>query len=381
MKSPLLPIYVPAVRLKQGEYRGLHRLAPDIIEKIRPRLVVPPPKERDPEKQRPLTKDEIIYGTGRRIAEHWPLREAFLDVNFLFDEFGDAESIDWLPRMFSVAREAGAKPIPVATLADTLGPQLYAFRDALAEGTTRIALRVKSDEIDSDLEAIIKHAVSALGLSPSRCTILADFADADFSDPGAVALIAQAALENLQAIGRWGQIVFQGTNYPEVNPAEPGQQDLVPRNEWLAWKKAVKLDSNTSDHLVFGDYAADCAKFNFGKSGGGIPIRHYRYTTPENWMVVRGIATGETGVAMQSVCERILKSGMFAGRTFSSADEYIFKTAKGLDGPGNGTTWREINTTHHITRVVRDIGEIKGFKFVEREVGELAFQPSLFEPR
>ena len=80
------PIYVPALRLKQGEYRGLRRLSPDIAEKILPRLVIPPPKERDPEKRRPMTKDEIIYETGRRVADHWPLRDALIDVQFLFKE-------------------------------------------------------------------------------------------------------------------------------------------------------------------------------------------------------------------------------------------------------------------------------------------------------
>ncbi len=46
MNSNSLPIYVPALRLKQGEYRGLQRLASDIADRIIPRLVVPPPKER-----------------------------------------------------------------------------------------------------------------------------------------------------------------------------------------------------------------------------------------------------------------------------------------------------------------------------------------------
>ncbi len=379
MKGTALPIYVPALRLKQGEYRGLRRLAPEIAEKILPRLVIPPPGERDPEKKRPLTKDEIVYETGRRIAEHWPLRDSLLDIRFLFKEFGAAESVDWLPRIFSVARSAGARPIPVATLTDALSPQAAAYRKALAkDGAAKIAIRIESGEIDKELAASVARAMTALGLSPRDCTVLADFADADFSDPEAVANIAQAALEELQAIGQWRQIVFQGTNYPEVNPAEPNANKVVPRNEWLAWKQAIKLDGKSSSHLVFGDYGADCAKFAFGKSAGGIPIRHYRYATPESWLVVRGVATGKAELVMREVCERILKSGMFAGRGFSSADDYIYKTAKGTAGPGNGSTWREINTAHHITRVVRDIGTIKGMTFVDKEVSDPADQPSLF---
>ena len=371
------PIYVPALRLKQGEYRGLQRLAPDVANKIVPRLVVPPPKERDPEKQRLLTKDEIVYETGRRIANHWIMRDAFLDVRFLFKEFGESECIDWLPRMFDVARKANAKPIPVLSLADALGLRAVAFRQALAiEGATKVAIRIESGEIDKELAGRVTVAMSALGVASSDCTILADFADADFSDAIAVANIAQAALEDLQGIGRWGQVVFQGTNYPEVNPAEPDDSAVVPRNEWLAWKEAIKLDGGSPEHLVFGDYGADCAKFEFKKASGGIPIRHYRYTTPDSWLVVRGVAAGQADVVMRGVCERILKSGKFAGRGFCSADDYIFKTAKGWDGPGNGSTWREINTAHHITRVVRDIGGIKGMSFTQTTFSDPADQPS-----
>lgn len=371
------PIYVPALRLKQGEYRGLQRLAPDVADKIVPRLVVPPPTERDQEKHRLLTKDEIVHETGRRIADHWKMRDAFLDLRFLFPEFGEADCAEWLPKMFDVARKANARPIPILSLTDALGPRAAAFRPALAsEGATKAAIRVESGEIDRELGRRLAAVMSALGVTPEECSILADFSDADFSDALAVAGIAQATLEDLQGIGRWRHVVFQGTNYPEVNPSESDGNAVVPRNEWLAWKEAIKLDGTSPEHLVFGDYGADCAKFEFRKASGGIPIRHYRYTTPESWLVFRGSAAGQAEAVMRGVCERILGSGKFAGRGFSSADEYIFKTAKGWDGPGNGSTWREINTTHHITQVVRDIGGIKGMSFTETTFSDPADQPS-----
>lgn len=371
------PIYVPALRLKQGEYRGLQRLSSDVADKIIPRLVVPPPKERDPEKHRLLSKDEILHETGRRIGDHWKLRDAFLDVRFLFPEFGEAECAEWLPKMFDVARRANAQPIPVISLADALGPRATAFRLALAtEGSTRAAIRIESGEIDREIAGHLARVMSALSVTAEECAIIADFSDSDFSDALAVASIAQAVLEDLQGIGRWRHIVFQGTNYPEVNPAQSDGIAVVPRNEWLAWKEAIKLDGTSPEHLVFGDYGADSAKFEFKKASGGIPIRHYRYTTPDSWLVVRGSAVGQVETVMRGVCDRILSSGKFAGRGFSSADDYIYKTAKGWDGPGNGSTWREINTAHHITQVVRDIGSIKGMSFVETKFSDPADQPS-----
>ena len=375
--DPLL--YVPGLRAKAGEVRGLQRLAPDISSKIIPHLIVPPPKEIDPEKQRQLTREEIIYGTGRKIAEHWPLRAAFLDTRFLFKEFGDDDCQEWLSRIFTVARNAAARPIPVLTLGDALGPRVASFREVLADGPIKAAIRVKFDEVDSDVAANLAAALSALQVTDQDCVLLADFAEADFSTPDVVGEIAQSVLEDLQAIGRWKAVVFQGSNYPTKNPAEANGNFVVPRNEWLAWKAAVKSNGSSPDRLVFGDYGADCAKIDFKKAGGGIPIRHYRYTTPSSWLVVRGVATGSAEDVMRQVCARVLNSGQFAGREFSAADDYIYRSAQGWEGPGNGTTWREINTTHHITRVVRDIGGIKGHKFSDRVVSTPVKQPSIFD--
>ncbi|WP_411901905.1 beta family protein [Methylorubrum thiocyanatum] len=375
--DPLL--YVPALRAKAGEIKGLQRLAPDVSSKIKPHLIIPPPKDIDPEKQRQLTQDEIVYGTGRKIAEHWPLREAFLDVRFLFKEFGVDSGHDWLQRMFDVARHALAKPIPVMTIAEALGPQSHAYKKILANGPTKVVIRINFDEVDSEIATRLAAALSAMEIKDEDCVLLADFAEADFSDPSIVGEIAQGVLESLQDIGRWKAVVFQGSNYPIKNPAADNGSFEVSRNEWLAWKAAVKLNGSSPDHLIFGDYGADCAKIEFKKKGGGIPIRHYRYTTPSKWLVVRGVPSGAAKDIMRQVCNRVLNSGYFAGREFSSADDFIYKSAQGWEGPGNGTTWREINTTHHITRVVRDIGEIKGYNFIDRQVSSPSKQDSMFD--
>ena len=205
------------------------------------------------------------------------------------------------------------KPIPVVTLSDAIGPRALAFRASLAiENITKAAIRIKYGEMDAQLASRVAAAMTSLGLTPLDCTVLIDFADADFSDAFAVASIAQGAMEDLQVIGRWQQIVFQGTNYPEVNPANPDGIAIIPRNEWLAWKEAIKLDGSSPENLIFGDYGADCAKFEFKKTSGGIPIRHYRYATSDSWLVVRGVATGQAEPAMRQVCERILGSGKIA---------------------------------------------------------------------
>jgi hypothetical protein len=134
--------------------------------------------------------------------------------------------------------------------------------------------------------------------------IIVDFANSDFTQPDIVVLIIAVALETLQEIGQRRQIVFQGTNYPERNPAEASGSYTVSRNEWRAWREAVRFEPATAEHMIFGDYAADCARMAFGKPGGR-PIRHYRYATPDAWIVERG-ADGPDAAVMRDVCQRIV---------------------------------------------------------------------------
>ena len=361
-------LYCPALRMKEGELNGLRELASDVADYVIPRLIVPPLGERD-EKQFGLFAPGKVPDIGGILAKVWFGRRAFIDLSYLLDEAGRTEAITWLPDIFGRARGMQLRAIPMAKLSDMNAHEIPAFKASIAGADKlKFALCVASgDLVRADFGTDIKSALAAVGLEASDCAVIADFSDADFSDPDPVAPIIGGALEQLQTLGNWQHIIFQGTYYPESNPADPGQSTLCPRNEWLAWRQAVNFDPTTADHLIFGDYAADSSKMVFG-SKGGRPIPHYRYTTATSWLIERGKASGGYLEVMQDVCKRVVNSGHFAGAVFSHADLLIYRTAHGLEGPGNATTWRQINTTHHVTRVVTDVAKVRGI--VIREIAE-----------
>jgi hypothetical protein len=81
---------------------------------------------------------------------------------------------------------------------------------------------------------------------------------------------------------------------------------------------------------------------------------------------------------MKNVFERILNSGKFSGAGFSEADAYIHDVANNiLSGAGNASTWRQLNTTHHITRVVTDIAKVRGIQITVAPAHTAAHQLSL----
>jgi hypothetical protein len=365
--------------MKAGELQGVRDLASDVADGTLPRMIVPPVGERDDSLQPRLFEGEVVPDIGGPLGTHWSERDVLVESTYLIDEFGRDRMGVWLPKMFERARAARARPIPLAQLRDLLPTDAQAYAATIDRASKlQLGLVMSSgDVVDRESLARAMGMLDRMRLTPEQCLIIVDFHDADLSAPGVVAPIIGGALEYLRSVAQWRHVVFQGTNFPDKNPAQPASHEFVPRNEWLAWKQAVAFDPEPADYLLFGDYAADCAKLVFC-GGGGAAIRHYRYTTSDAWCVQRGPDNGNHGEVMRKVCQGIVDSGYFAGREFSSADDYIFLTAQGRAGPGNSTIWRAINTTHHITRVVKDVGGVRGRTFIQRVVEPLPTQPVLF---
>ncbi len=373
------PLYSPALRMKTGELHGIRDLATDVADCILPRMIVPPLSERDDSLQLRLLDIETVPDVSVALSAHWLCRDVLVEATHLISEMGTDKLGNWFPKMFERARMSRVQAIPLVQLKDFLPSNIDAYMAAI-ERTAHLQFGLVISSGDLGDGAALTRAMEVLrlmGLAAEQCLVIADFHDADLSDPGIVAPIIGAALESLQLIAPWQSVIFQGTNFPEKNPAEPDLHFEVQRNEWHAWRKAVDFDPQTAEHLVFGDYAADCGKLVFGGSGGAA-IRHYRYTTPNSWLIQRGSKNGKDKEIMRSVCQNILSSGHFAGQAFSKADDFIYRTAHGHAGPGNSTDWRAINTTHHLTRVVHDLGGVRGRRFVKRAVEPTPEQVDLF---
>lgn len=377
MNAVMIPSYVSALRTKVGELTGLSGLAPDIADKVLPRLIVPPPKERDTKLQKELFRLPERPTVHNLLGRFWMRRPALLQCTYLINEIG-APVDKWLPPLFWEGREHELDLIPTFTLTEAAEHCAPLSNVIDRSARLKLALVVASAEIvNENLFERVARILEQSRIDATECAILIDFADADMSDPAIVAPIIRGAFETVQAIGPWRLLAFQGTNFPEHNPAGHGSIVRVERGEWLAWMSAVGYCDRTPDHFLFGDYAADCAKLNFGK-GRARAIRHLRYATDECWFVVRADEKGRDAVLMQDVCQRIINGGWYGGRGYSVADDQIFRIAHRMRGPGTASDWRAINTGRHITHVVRNLGAVKEIAFATLEVSEFEEPPSQF---
>lgn len=371
-------VYCPVLRLKAGERDAVALLSADVRSRLLPLFVAPPPSEKDTELGRHLSASELVAVTAERVGKTWPLRPCLLDPRFLFQKLSEDNATTWLPDLFRQARRKSAQPWIVADLRTLDGTLARSVAIVLAEANSPFALRLKPEDIEDEaLTRRIQRALLSVVRKPSETLLVLDFGNSlDFSSTSDIADVMVSTLARLLDIGLWSQVIWQATSYPEINPAQPGGLAVLPRGEWLSFEAAWSLDPASRKYLMFGDFAADSAKFNFS-NGKGIPaIAHFRYSTKENWLVSRGVKDAKLSSEMPKIAERIVSSDHFAGAHFSRGDRYIQEAAWG-HVVGQAKNWRCANATHHLTQVIQDIGALAGFTIERVPALEQAFQGSL----
>jgi hypothetical protein len=363
----MLP-YRPALRFKQGEYLAAARIPRGIQKYIEPYFIIPPPKERDPEKGGPLTAEEIAQLTGERLGKHWPLYRAYLDPQYVMPLLRD----DGLTRMFQIARARNPNLVPAVTLSQLQNP---VWQRLLRPTAPRVAIHLPYEQLD---EVALIEGIKALGCRAEDVDVFLDFTGVPFEMEDVSASVA-GQFDALAEIAPWRHIIFQGSAYPVKNPAEEGKDADVPRNEWTTFLRAMEDCSVAPQRLGYSDFGADCGEINFPRKGGGKPIRHARYTGAKSTVVIRGKDTGSHAVNMKDVYTRLVQGEHFSGQGYSYADRRMWQAAMGIATCGNPSMWREWNMAHHMVRVVRDLGAMVGITFAEGPVETVPEQASLFE--
>ncbi len=362
----MLPYY-PALRGKPGEFAACGRVALRYQAHICPRFIVPPPSEPDPEKGRVPTLDEIAHMMGDRMGKSWPMHPAFVDVQYASDALGD----DGVEALFRIALEVNDKLVPVFTIPDLMN----SARRKLLRGSVGAGIYLDFEEADPSM---VLEGIKSQGLRSEECVLFVDFTGAPLGEDFAPAIAE--IFDQLDGVARWRRIVYQASAYPEKLPVGADEQTKIGRTEWTTFLAALDETGVQSDRLAYGDFGADCGRMVFPKGkGGGRPRPHLRYTGKSQTLVVRGSDTGAFTPTMRKVCQQIINSGEYCGRGFSYADELIWQYARGwTDTCGDATGWREINTAHHLVRIVRDLGTMSGVSFEDDKVSEYSEQGALF---
>jgi hypothetical protein len=147
----------------------------------------------------------------------------------------------------------------------------------------------------------------------------------------------------------WRRVVLVGGSMPSsLTVISEGGSGLIERREWALWRS---LPADLRRRVEFGDYGVQNP---VPPQGGGPGMRaNIRYCLDEHHLVVRGVGdvTIEGAPQYVGLCERLLQSGSFAGRSYSWGDSVIEDCARGDLLPGGQNLWRGAGTSRHLQAV------------------------------
>ena len=352
--------YVPVIRWKYGERIALRELFPEDKARLTPLLQ--------------LTSDvaagyvadgnvnSSIAMLLSEIKEHWGGPPAFLDLNELIFP-SESNTIAAIKRVFTEASYLGLDLVPVTTLNRETWYQT-GIRKAIAECKKGVCLRLYRKDVESGrLDREINYLLSSMDLNPPFVDLVVDFQTVTETD----GTYYDNLFKRIPLIGGWRTLTVIGGGFPQDLTGLSVGEYLLPRVEWSLWKSSQQ--TNPSRKATFGDYATLHPNL-LAPFGGMNPTASIRYTTDDDWVVMRGEALRKKGSAgfaqFPANARSLMDRSEFCGEEFSYADKYIFDRPVYADKPGNLTTWVTVGVNHHLTFVVRQLADFYGVQIDHR---------------
>lgn len=335
--------YLPILRWKQGERRGLAQLQVSARADVIPVFQLGPDQFRQPRGKNPHRLSPA-QNFANEVQLDWGTAPFYLDASVLPSPAGGPHP---LVAIAAAARTAGLHLIPATSLG---APSAYqtAVANVHAIDGRGAALRVDFAEFNS--------AASWMGgwvLPPNQTDLIGDFKSsvAMVNSMGGTLPGVFAALP-----GGWRTVTTAGTNMPPDFSGYSAGVHLLPRSEWALWQRLSA--AGLPYRLDYGDYATVSLAPPPPGIAWGYPI-NVKYTLQTEFLICRGVKTtgrGSIDMAPQlSAHARTIQS--YPSRAPLAGcwgDDMIDQIAAGAS-PGALETWVRIGVNRHIERVRTDL--------------------------
>lgn len=358
--------YTPVLKSKMGELSALAELEASVWGNITPLIEVTPPAFDYVEGAYSKGVEQHLSDISAKVVKAFEGHpRLFLDLADGFDgvmepiEVPDSQGTGLVVGL----REEGLQPIPVL-----VPGRRRSFQQALSDNAQDgIAVRATLEQIDPD-DAPTREEVKwtlelALGNSQG-CHLMLDLrsiGDVPGISTSQWRRLVRGALAGVERLSDFDSVTLLASSFPkDLSGVGADTYEELPRIEWALWKSLVE---SPSDQVTprFGDYPISHPQLMEIDPRLMRMSANIRYTTPENWLLVKGRNVRDYGYAQfNELAELLVNHPMYSGRTFSWGDGFIAQCAEGTAGPGNATTWRKVGTNHHITLVAGQVASLGG---------------------
>lgn len=339
--------YIPILRWKQGERRGLGQLQHSAKNDVVPLFVLAPEQYRPPRGKNVLGLSPA-HALVTELSQCWGAAPFYLDASAIPMLVGSANHA--LVDIANALRVAGLNMIP-ATVIGAPAHYQNAVSAIHAIDARGVGLRVDLAEFTS--------AASWAPLMPIPITetdLIADFR----ASVGLVSAIGSSLVTlfgSLHSGSNWRTVTVAGTSIPTDFSGYAAGLHVLPRTEWALWNSLSS--AGLPFRLDYGDYATVSLAAPPSGIAWGYPI-NVKYTLPGAFLVCRGVkTTGRGGIDMPPQLIGHARSIVgYPTRTRISGcwgDDLIDNIAAGTESPGNLETWVRISVNRHINRVRSDL--------------------------
>jgi hypothetical protein len=306
------------------------------------------------------TIDEHLAPFAKRVEQNWGDTPCFVDLNpnVLDSSERMSDGRQAVEYVFAELRERDCSAIPVTGC--ERAPQYQRAVRSIARTDQRgVCLRLSLRQAASgDTEDLIRTLLAQLQGKPENTDLILDLdAPANFNPIEGFVKLLLATIRRLPHRNKWRTFTLMGTSFPETMGVIRSGFELLPRHEWIVWKRLVQeLTLAKLRLLAFGDYAISHPAVLHVDMRIVKPAASLRYTVDDAWYILKGRNVREHGFKQyHRLCEEVASSRHFAQRAMSEGDAYIEDCARKKARTGNLTTWRWVGTNHHIEKVVRDL--------------------------
>ena len=338
--------YIPILRWKRGEKRGIKSVPAASAKDVCPLIGVTPETFAD----QPETISREAVPAWRVFADdiynHWGARPFYLDASGIEPS---ARGVHPLIATAKACREDHATLIPAITL-DAPTPYEAAVLQVAHEDKRGVALKVKLREFTSATQWLPNwpHALNETDL-------ILDLAD----QVGTIAELGSSldsAFRNVHRAKEWRTITVAGTSMLENFKGYDQGTFTIERAEYTLWQHLLSL--RLPYQLDYGDYATVTIKPPPEKVRWGFPI-NVRYTLQTQFLICRGVST--TGEGAKEMGEQLIAHAKSIRRYPKRArlncwsDSTIDDIAAEKEKPGGLEDWVKIAINRHIERVRADL--------------------------
>ncbi|OUE44477.1 hypothetical protein BZY95_06350 [Billgrantia desiderata SP1] len=358
--------YMPVLKARQGEFDALSKLKNSTFGRVEPVLELPTLSEYK------IRTTKCLRESSEPIALH--LNKAAEKIAMLPHQLTYyVDMRGWAPNAVVESgehilsfvcrrlRDLGAKTCPVVSYDLWADPEYKnALRSLPLTPESPVVIRLEADALEDmdDPDYFLENLsemLSALSLSPDRCTAMLDFGD-----------VTNVPVIDIQSKLEAGVSLLSGFYFRNISIAassisaligdmvsEKNSTAIVMRREINAWKVVKTLYPR--GNLIFGDYGV--RNPNSLEDGPYPDVNgKIRYTFEGGFFVLRGHSMRQfsKGAQYDVLAQALVESPYYMGEEFSWGDRCA--SVCPARSPGK---WVGFDTNHHIEAVVMEIIEFK----------------------